>query len=76
MTNPTNDDIALGDEIARLAGRVNLAAHRLLTCIRLFDVAGGWHRQGAQSCAHWLTWRIGIDPGAAREKVRHLTDLS
>ena len=35
-----------------------------------FDAAEGWHRQGAQSCAHWLTWRIGIDPGAARERVR------
>jgi hypothetical protein len=26
--------------------------------------------QGAISCAHWLTWRIGLDRGAAREKVR------
>ncbi|MES1208279.1 MAG: DUF222 domain-containing protein, partial [Pseudomonadota bacterium] len=24
----------------------------------------------AKSCAHWLTWRIGLDPGTAREKVR------
>ncbi|HEY4185498.1 MAG TPA: DUF222 domain-containing protein [Polyangia bacterium] len=70
MTNFADDDNTLGDEIARLAGRANLAAHRLLTCIRRFDVAEGWHRQGAQSCAHWLTWRIGLDPGAAREKVR------
>jgi hypothetical protein len=22
------------------------------------------------SCAHWLSWRIGLDPGTAREKVR------
>ncbi len=26
--------------------------------------------QGARSCAHWLSWRIGLDLGAAREKVR------
>jgi len=70
MLDSSPDHIALGEEIARLAGRVNVATHRLLTCVRLFDVSEGWHRQGAQSCAHWLTWRIGIDPGAAREKVR------
>src|ERR1700690_1854405 len=29
-----------------------------------------WHHQGAQSCAHWLSWRIGLDPATAREKVR------
>ena len=42
----------------------------MLTCVRAFYAAEGWHRQGAQSCAHWLTWRIGLNPGAAREKVR------
>jgi hypothetical protein len=60
----------LGDEIARLAARLNAATHRLLSCIRTFDEGDGWHRQGAQSCAHWLAWRLGLDPGAAREKVR------
>ncbi len=49
---------------------MNVATHRMLTCIRDFDAAEGWHRQGVQSCAHWLTWRIGLNPGAAREKVR------
>ena len=29
-----------------------------------------WHRAGALSCAHWLSWRVGMDLGAAREKVR------
>ena len=60
----------LGDEIAGLSARLNAATHQLLTHIRLFDELGGWHRQGAQSCAHWLSWRVGLDPGAAREKVR------
>ena len=60
----------LGDEIACLSARLSVATHRLLTCVRAFDELEGWHRQGAQSCAHWLTWRIGVDPGAAREKVR------
>src|SRR5262245_61516484 len=64
------DDESLGDEIATLAARLSAATHQLLTCIRRFDEAEGWHRQWAQSCAHWLTWRIGLDPATAREKVR------
>jgi Domain of unknown function (DUF222) len=38
--------------------------------IREFDRAGGWQHQGALSCAHWLSWRIGLGLGPAREKVR------
>ncbi len=64
------DCAKLGDEIAGLSVRLNVATHRLLGCIRQFDELAGWHEQGAQSCAHWLTWRVGLDPGAAREKVR------
>ncbi len=64
------DCVELGDEIAGLAVRLNVATHRLLCCIRQFDQLARWHEQGAQSCAHWLTWRVGLDPGAAREKVR------
>jgi hypothetical protein len=64
------DGTELGDEIAELSVRLNVATHRLLTCIRQFDELSEWYRQGAQSCAHWLTWRIGLDTGAAREKVR------
>jgi hypothetical protein len=64
------DPAALADEIARTAAHLDAATHRLLTCIRQFDASGEWHRQGALTCAHWLTWRIGLDRGAAREKVR------
>ena len=44
--------------------------HRLLTCVRQFDESEEWGRQGARTCADWLAWRIGLAPGAAREKVR------
>ena len=60
----------LGDEIASLAAHLDAAEHRLLECIRLFDESGEWCDQGALSCAHWLSWRVGLDPGTAREKVR------
>src|SRR5262245_60965068 len=58
------------DEIARLAMQIDAVTHRLLTCIRQFDGSEEWSAQGAQSCAHWLAWRIGLDLATAREKVR------
>jgi hypothetical protein len=66
MDNPH----ALGEEIARMAAHLDAATHHLLTCVRQFDQSGEWHRQGALSCAHWLSWRIGLDAMTAREKVR------
>jgi hypothetical protein len=62
--------VNLGEEIARMAAHLDAATHRLLTCIRQFDESGEWNRQGALSCAHWLSWRIGLDAMTAREKVR------
>jgi hypothetical protein len=68
--NPQSEHLSLADEIAQMAAHLDAATHRLLTCIRAFDDSGEWHREGALSCAAWLTWRIGLDPGTAREKVR------
>jgi hypothetical protein len=59
----------LGDEIAELAVQIDAATARLLDLIREFDERGGWGN-GFASCAHWLTWRIGLGRRAAREKVR------
>jgi len=60
----------LGDEIATLSAHIHAATHRLLTLIARFDKLRGWEVAGHRSCAHWLAARIGIDLGAAREKVR------
>src|SRR5215510_13398332 len=46
------------------------ATHRFLTLVARFDEAGVWADQGARTCAHWLSWRVGLDLGAAREHVR------
>jgi 5-methylcytosine-specific restriction endonuclease McrA len=59
----------LGDQIAELCAHLDAATARLLTLIREFDARGGWNT-GFRSCAHWLSWRVGLDLGAAREKVR------
>jgi hypothetical protein len=61
---------ALGDRIARTAAGIDSATHKLLADVRTFDAHEGWAAQGATSCAHWLGWKCGIAPGAAREKVR------
>ena len=70
--------IAMGDAIAETAAIIDVATHGFLTQLRALDRLGAWHRAGAISCAHWLSWRIGLDLGAAREKVRvarRLADL-
>src|ERR1700674_6137736 len=59
----------LGDEIALLSAHLDAATARLLTLIREFDARGGWN-SGFRSCAAWLSWRVGLDLGAARERVR------
>jgi len=59
----------LGDEIAELSAHVEAATARLLELIRELDARGGWNT-GFRSCAAWLSWRVGLDLGAARERVR------
>jgi hypothetical protein len=59
----------LGDEIAELSAHLEAATARLLTLIREFDARGGWGN-GFASCAAWLSWRVGLGPGTARDHVR------
>jgi hypothetical protein len=59
----------LGDEIAELSAHLDAATAHLLDLIREFDARGGWNT-GFRSCAAWLSWRVGLDLGAARERVR------
>src|SRR5882724_1185023 len=59
----------LGDEIAELSAHLDAATARLLELIREFDARAGWNT-GFRSCAEWLSWRVGLDGGAARERVR------
>ena len=61
---------ALGDRIAEQAYHLDAAMHRLLTDLRAFDASNHWAEAGARSCASWLSWRVGWDPGTAREHLR------
>ena len=66
---PVAEMDGLGNEIAELSAHLEAATARLLDLIREFDARGGWN-QGFRTCAHWLNWRVGMDLGAARERVR------
>jgi len=69
MQNFAPDLDRLGDAIAELSAHLEAATARLLNLIREFDARGGWNI-GFRSCAAWLSWRVSLDLGAAREKVR------
>src|SRR5687767_3961441 len=60
----------LGERIAEAEALFDSAQYSQLVDIQRFDELGGWNRQGAKSCAHWLGWRCGLALDTAREKVR------
>lgn len=60
----------LADEIVTWSGRIAAGEARLLALVAEFDRRDAWFGVGLLSCAHWLTWRTGLAPGSAREKVR------
>jgi hypothetical protein len=60
----------IGQDIADLSLRIDVAKHELLTQLRAFDEHDGWANSGFLSLTAWLAWRIDISPVAAREYVR------
>ena len=70
LAMPAAEVDRLADEIAELSAHLDAATQRLLELIRRFDAGSGWYTHGCLSCAQWLSWRIGLDLCAAREKVR------
>lgn len=72
LLRPSNQSTTveqLGEAIADIAASIHAAVYQLLVLLREFDDREGWNT-GFHSCAHWLSWRTGIEMGAAREKVR------
>src|SRR5262245_8839817 len=64
------------ERIDEQAAHLDAATHRLLTDLREFDKQGGWYKQGALSCAHWLSWRVGWGLVMARDRVRVANKLA
>ncbi|MDE2975723.1 MAG: DUF222 domain-containing protein [Gemmatimonadota bacterium] len=65
----SDDLFELGERIADLAARINIATFDMLTLVADFDRREGWADNFA-SCAEWLAWRTGRTLAAARENVR------
>lgn len=63
-------DVELQEQVASWAARVAAGEARLVALIGELDERGAWGGVGVLSCAHWLSWRCGMGPGAARERVR------
>jgi hypothetical protein len=57
-------------EICELAADIAAATCHWLGLIAEFDARGGWAQWGVRSCAHWLSWRLGIGLRAGQEHVR------
>jgi hypothetical protein len=57
-------------QITELAGHLNAANFRWLMLIAEFDRRKGWADGFLHSCAHWLNFKVGLNLGAAREKLR------
>jgi hypothetical protein len=63
-------DDALEERLASFAAELAATEAQFLDHVVELDVRGLWGRQGARSAAHWLSWRLGLQLGAARERVR------
>jgi hypothetical protein len=64
----TTDD--LETELLGLAGHIAAAECRFLQLLAEFDHRKGWAGDGIRSCAHWLSWRAGMDVRTATERLR------
>ncbi|MPQ98353.1 DUF222 domain-containing protein [Modestobacter sp. I12A-02628] len=60
----------LAEEIVTGAVRLSAATASWLRLVAEFDRREGWAGHGVRSCAHWLAWQCGLEPGTAREHVR------
>ena len=63
-------DDGLIDEITTWGGRIAAGEARLLAYVGELDARRGWAVTGIRSCAHWLSWKLGMGVSAAYERVR------
>jgi hypothetical protein len=58
------------DRLSRWASSLAAAECEFLDLLAEFDAREAWGDSGMRSTAHWLSWRLGLRLGVAREKVR------
>jgi hypothetical protein len=66
----SDDEVA--EQITTWAGRIAAGEARLLAYVGEFDAREAWGGAGLLSCAHWMSWRLGmgLGLGAAYKRVR------
>lgn len=68
--DPDDELFLLGERCARAYMEADALQYRAMKLLAEFHRREGWRDTGFSSTAEWLAWRIGIRPGAARERVR------
>ncbi len=63
-------DEEVKDGVTTWAGRIAAGEARLMAYIGELDERRAWAVDGILSCVHWLSWRLGMGPNAAGERVR------
>jgi hypothetical protein len=69
-TDPEDDLFLLGERCAEAYMQADALHYQAMRLLAEFDRREGWQDTGFSSTAEWLAWRIGIRPGAARERLR------
>ncbi|MBO6940336.1 MAG: DUF222 domain-containing protein [Deltaproteobacteria bacterium] len=67
-SNRSGDEVVA--ELVQLSARIDAAIQRQLALIREVHARDLWFSWGLRTCAEWLGWRLGLSPGAARERLR------
>ena len=74
--DPADELFLLGERCAEAYLQADALQYRAMRLLAEFHHREGWRDTGFGSTAEWLAWRIGIRPGAARERLRTaLADL-
>ena len=70
VTDPQDELFLLGERCAQAYIEADALHYRAMKLLAEFHEKNGWEDTGFGSTAEWLAYRIGIQPGAARERLR------
>jgi len=68
--DPDDELFTLGERCAEAYMQADALQYQAMRLLVEFHQREGWRDTGFSSTAEWLAWRIGIQPGAARERLR------
>jgi hypothetical protein len=63
-------DSQLGERIVGFAGQIAALTSRFFDLLVEFDTRHGWSGNGIASCAHWLSWKVGLSQRTAQDHLR------